>query len=271
MKSPSALLSQRRPRQAHKGQFGHVLVIGGCAGMGGSVQLAAEAAARVGSGLVSIATDPGHAAHIGAAVPEVMCHAVETAEQLKPLLSRASVIVAGPGLGQGNWGESLYHAVMQSELPLVLDADGLNLLAKNAARRGNWVLTPHPGEASRLLNAGASDVQENRTGAVSELANQYDAVVVLKGMGTLVAEMEYPVRKFDLGNPGMASGGMGDVLAGIIGGFIAQGMTLYEAACSAVYIHAHAGDRAAEKGGERGMLARDLIAELREMVNAFDQ
>ncbi len=271
MKSPSTLLSKKRPRDAHKGTFGYTLVVGGNVGMGGSVRLAGEAAARVGSGLTAVAAHVVHGGHICAAVPELMSYPIESADQLQPLMEKATVIVVGPGLGQDPWAGALFDSVLNSQLPLVVDADALNLLAAAPAKRGNWVLTPHPGEAGRLLDAAVADVQANRTGAVSELASRYDAVVILKGAGSLAAAMNKPVRKYDLGNPGMASGGMGDALAGVIGGFVAQGMDLYEAACSGVYVHAIAGDKAAEEQGERGMLAGDLIKELRGVVNGFSQ
>lgn len=255
-----------RPRDAHKGCFGHVLVIGGEPGLAGAVRLAAEAAARAGSGLVSVATHAGHAAAISAARPELMCHAVTTAGQLRPLLARASVVVIGPGLGQGAWGRQMFMEMLQSDLPLVVDADALNLLAREPAARGNWVITPHPGEAARLLDTSTDGIQSDRFAAVQRLADRYRAVAVLKGAGSLVTTDSGPVLLCDRGNPGMASGGMGDVLSGVIAGLAAQRLDLFEAAWAGVLVHAIAADTAAG-AGERGLLAGDVLDALRGVVN----
>ena len=255
-----------RARDAHKGRFGHVLVVGGEQGMSGAVRLAAEAAARVGAGLVSIATRAVHAAVLSAARPELMCHGVEQAAQLTPLLARASVIAIGPGLGQGEWARALLGRALDTQLPLVVDADALNLLAREPLRRDNWVLTPHPGEAARLLQCDTADIAADRYHAVRELAARYGGVAVLKGAGTLIARQGAPVCVCDAGNPGMASGGMGDVLAGVIAALLAQGLPLFEAAQAGVLAHALAGDAAA-RDGERGLLASDLLPCLRRIVN----
>ena len=255
-----------RPRTAHKGRYGHVLVIGGEHGMAGAARLAAEAAARVGAGLVSVATRAAHAAAITAARPELMCHGVEEARALQPLLRRANVVAVGPGLGQGDWGRALLAAALDSRLPLVVDADALNLLALDACARGDWILTPHPGEAARLLKCSAAQVQADRFAAVHALAQRYNGVCVLKGAGTLVYDGTGPVALCDAGNPGMASGGMGDLLSGVIAGLIAQGLPLKSAAQTGVYLHAAAGDQAAA-AGERGTLASDLLPYLRRLAN----
>lgn len=255
-----------RRRDAHKGDFGHLLVVGGDAGMAGAVRLAAEAAARVGAGLVSVATRAAHAATIAAARPELMCHGVESPRELAALLRRASVVAIGPGLGQGAWGRALLGCVLDARQPLVVDADALNLLAEDPVRRDDWVLTPHPGEAGRLLGQGADEVQRNRFIAAAELQASYGGVVVLKGPGTLVLAGDGMPAICSGGNPGMASGGMGDVLTGIIAGLIAQGFGLRDGAAAGVCLHSAAADEAAA-GGERGLLASDLFPRLRPLAN----
>ncbi len=256
----------QRSRTAHKGHFGYVLVIGGQEGMAGAVRLAGEAAARAGAGLVSIATDPSHAATISAARPELMAKGISDPAALNTLSRHASVISLGPGLGQGAWGEALFAHALPLEIPLVLDADGLNLLAKFPERRDDWILTPHPGEAARLLRCTTQDIQADRLAAARALQEKYGGVVVLKGAGTLIDDGNSTLVS-DTGNPGMASGGMGDVLTGVIAGLLAQGLPPLAAAAAGVYLHGAAADRAARNGGERGLLASDLLAELRSGMN----
>lgn len=256
-----------RPRDTHKGDCGHVLVIGGDHGYAGAARLAAEAAARTGAGLVSVATRAAHATSITAARPELMCHGVETAAQLEPLLRRATVVVIGPGLGQAAWGQQMLATVLQARHPLVVDADALNLLALEPLHRKDWVLTPHPGEAGRLLGETVAQVQQDRFAAAAGLQASFGGVVVLKGPGTLVLGDDGMAGICAGGNPGMASGGMGDVLSGIIGGLIAQGLALREAAGAAVCLHAAAADAAAHADGERGLLASDLFSHLRRLAN----
>jgi ADP-dependent NAD(P)H-hydrate dehydratase / NAD(P)H-hydrate epimerase len=264
---PSALTGRPRARCAHKGDFGHVLVIGGDHGMGGAVRLAGEAALRVGAGRVSVATRASHAAMLAAACPELMCHGVETAAGLKPLLARVTVVVAGPGLGRSSWSRSLLSILLDTTLPAVLDADALNLLARDPQAQSRWVLTPHPGEAARLLQTDTAAIARDRFAAVAELNRRYGGVALLKGAGTLVQAEGIRPAVCGAGNPGMASAGMGDVLAGVIGGLLAQGLSLQAAALTGVCVHAVAADCAA-RGGERGLLARDVIAALRAAVNA---
>ena len=259
-----------RPRDAHKGRFGHVLVIGGDEGMGGAARLAAEAALRVGAGLVSVATHPAHVAPILAARPELMVRGIEGAKPLEAMLARATVIAAGPGLGRSQWSKDLLHAALESGLPCVLDADALNLLSESPRRSDRWVLTPHPGEAGRLLDGDAASVEADRPAAARALRARYGGVAVLKGAGTLVCGAGPSLWLCDRGNPGMASGGMGDVLTGIIAGLAAQLDDLERAACAGTLIHALAGDDAA-RGGERGLLAGDLLDTLRPWVNASDR
>lgn len=255
-----------RSRAAHKGTNGHALLIGGDCGMGGAIRLAGEAGARIGAGLVTIATRPEHVAGINVARPELLCRGVENARQLLPLIVAANVIAIGPGLGRASWAVELFALVLDSGLPLVVDADALNLLALEPARRDNWILTPHPGEAARLLGCSVAEIEKDRFAAVAELHKRYGGAVVLKGAGTLVWAGSGPVAVCEAGNPGMASGGMGDVLTGVIAGLLAQGLELEAAAQRGVCLHAAAGDRAAREG-ERGMLASDLFPHLRHGVN----
>jgi hydroxyethylthiazole kinase-like uncharacterized protein yjeF len=259
------LLAPRR-RTAHKGDFGHVLVVGGAEGMGGAARMAGEAAARCGAGLTSIAAHPYHAAALSAARPELMAHPVQSRDDLDPLLERASVVALGPGLGRSAWAQAMWDRVMESELPLVVDADGLNLLAEHPQQRSDWVLTPHPGEAARLLGSDTASVQADRFAAAAELQARYGGTVVLKGAGTLVRDGEGPTGLCAAGNPGMASGGMGDVLTGTIAALLAQGLAPAQAARLGVCLHATAADRAA-RDGERGLLASDLLPHLRALVN----
>jgi hydroxyethylthiazole kinase-like uncharacterized protein yjeF len=261
----AGLLARRSPT-AHKGRFGHVLVVGGDQGMPGAARMAGEAAARSGAGLVSVATHPAHAAFLNLGRPELMCHAVTSPGDLEPLLARANVVAVGPGLGRGPWSEALFGRLQEAEHPLVVDADALNLLAAAPRARGHWVLTPHPGEAGRLLGSSAVEVQADRFGAVRALQSRYGGLCVLKGAGTLVAEEQGVVGLVTGGNPGMASGGMGDVLTGVVAGLLAQGLSLRDAARLGACVHAEAADRAA-RAGERGMLAGDLLGELRAVVN----
>jgi NAD(P)H-hydrate epimerase len=157
--------------------------------------------------------------------------------------------------------------VLQTSLTLVVDADALNLIAQEPVARGNWVITPHPGEAARLLETTSTSIQSDRFSAVNHLAERYNAVTVLKGAGSLITAPDQSVMLCDKGNPGMATGGMGDVLSGVIGSLIAQHLDLFDAAQAGVFVHSLAADIAAEKDGERGLLASDVIAELCGAVN----
>ncbi|MFM1892410.1 MAG: hypothetical protein RLZ44_1487, partial [Pseudomonadota bacterium] len=244
-----------RQRNAHKGRFGHVLVLGGDLGFGGAARLAAEAAARVGAGLVSLATRPAHVAAVLAARPEIMVHGVDDPAALEPLLQRASVIAVGPGLGRDAWGRALWQRASGAKQPLVVDADALALLAEQPLRRDDWVLTPHPGEAARLLGSSVPAVQTDRFAAAQQLVTRFGGVLVLKGAGSLIAAAgSRPPAVCTAGNPGMASGGMGDVLTGVIAGLLAQGHEPAAAAELGVCLHAAAADAAAAEG-ERGLLA----------------
>jgi len=256
-----------RPKNSHKGHFGHVLVIGGSAGMSGAVLLAAQAAARCGAGLVTIATHPQHSGWLNANCPELMCYGISNTEDLEPLLTRATVIAIGPGLGQSELAKDLLHKVLATSKPLVVDADALNFLSLKPQQRTNCILTPHPGEAARLLGTSTSIVQQDRFATLKSLQEQYGGIIVLKGSGTLISSDSLkPPAVCSGGNPGMASGGMGDVLTGIIASFVAQGWELEDAACMGVSLHAAAADKVA-KYGERGMLASDVFSYFRDLLN----
>lgn len=256
-----------RKKNVNKGCFGHVLVVGGESGMAGAVRLASEAALRTGAGLVSVATRAAHIASINAARPEVMAHGVEDPQTLDSLVERASVLAVGPGLGMRAWGHALWDRAMHSGKPIVLDADGLNLLARQLPSTTRpTVITPHPGEAARLLGCGISEVQDDRFAAVRKLAKAFSCVAVLKGAGTVVSDPDGQVALCPFGNPGMASAGMGDLLTGIIAGFLAQGMSAWSSATLGVLAHALSGDRAAQ-GRPRGLVASDLFLPLRDCVN----
>lgn len=258
-------LPPRRPG-AHKGEHGHVLVVGGEHGYFGATMLAAEAAARCGAGLVSVATRARHGAYATSPRPEIMIHGTEGRAELVRLLARATVVVLGPGLGLGDWGRRMRAAVLESRLPLVEDADALTLLAQEPERRENRVMTPHPGEAGRLLGCPADAIQADRFDALARLQHRYAGSVVLKGAGTLVLSAGRTPALCSAGNPGLAAGGSGDVLSGVIAALAAQGLPLPEAAEQGVAAHASAGDRAAADA-PRGLMARDLMPWLRQRVN----
>ncbi|WP_227370161.1 NAD(P)H-hydrate dehydratase [Halomonas sp. M20] len=257
-----------RRRGSHKGNFGHVLVIGGAPGFGGAALLASEAAARLGAGKISLATAPEHVGASLIRTPEIMARGVRGVSDVKPLLEDASVIVIGPGLGQGAWGQGMLQAALASDKPLVVDADGLNLLATHwpEEKRDDWVLTPHPGEAARLLDSSAKKIEADRLSAIRALQRKRGGTILLKGAGTLVAGPDR-VAVCPYGNPGMASGGMGDVLSGMLGALIAQGLEIEQAAQVGVILHALAADHAAFDAGERGLLAGDLASYGRFLAN----
>jgi NAD(P)H-hydrate epimerase len=195
-----------------------------------------------------------------------MSHGVETLDELMPLIKKANVIAVGPGLGQSEWAKLLLARVFESNLPLVIDADALNLLAEEEQTSANWVMTPHPGEAARLLNTDSKTIQADRFKSITSLHEKYAGPVVLKGSGSLISDTQGNLFVCDKGNSGMSSGGMGDVLTGVIAGLIAQGIEINHATKLGVCLHANAGDRAASSG-ERGMLAMDLMPHLRNLVN----
>jgi NAD(P)H-hydrate epimerase len=198
--------------------------------------------------------------------PEIMAHAVEDANELLPLLDKASVVVVGPGLGQDPWAQALLSQIVTLNKPSVWDADALNWLAAHPHKLNCSIATPHPGEAARLLQCTTADIATDRFAAVQALQSAFGGVWLLKGAGSLITDGN-SIGVSTTGNPGMASGGMGDVLAGICGSLLAQGLSLLEACQLAVYIHGEAADLCAAQAGERGMLASDLIAKLRQCLN----
>lgn len=261
----AAALPPRR-RAAHKGEHGRVLVVGGGPGMPGAARLAAEAALRAGAGLVTVAAWPANVTAVVASRPEIICHGIDAPSDLGPLLAAADVVAIGPGLGQGDWSRALFEAACAAGKPMVVDADALNLLAASPHRADNWVLTPHPGEAGRLLGRDAAAIQSDRLGTVRELQSRFGGVAVLKGACSLVLGPSGRPCLCDAGNPGMAVAGMGDVLTGTVAGIAGQCRDLELAAAAGVLAHAQAGDLAA-RGGQRGLLAGDVIESLRACVN----
>lgn len=260
-----ALLPPRRAN-THKGESGHVLCVGGNHGSGGAIAMAAEAALRAGAGLLSLGTRRDHVGPLLARLPEAMTHALEDSDALPALLDKAKVVAIGPGLGQDEWARALFARVLASPRPLVLDADSLNLLAQDPRALPAAILTPHPGEAARLLGCSTADVQSDRYTAAQALVERFHAVVVLKGAGSIVAAPGQRPRLIAAGNPGMAVGGMGDLLTGIIASLRAQGLPAFDAAAAGALLHALAGDRAAADGA-RGLLPTDLLAPLRRLAN----
>jgi len=254
-----------RPPTAHKGHFGHVLLIGGDQGFGGAILLSTEMALRSGAGMVSVATRPEHVPAALTRVPEAMAVGTSSANQLMGLLEKVSVLVVGPGLGQASWGRALLSAAANAALPQVWDADALNMLASGLVQLPkDCVITPHPGEAARLLGTGTADVQADRPAAALALSKKYSAVVVLKGAGSLIAHPDGRLALCHQGHPAMATGGLGDVLAGLIGALLAQGMEAFDAACLAVWLHANAGLQQGKFG--RGLAASDLIPAIRQLL-----
>jgi ADP-dependent NAD(P)H-hydrate dehydratase / NAD(P)H-hydrate epimerase len=254
-----------RAPASHKGRFGHVLLIGGDRGFGGAILLSAQSALRSGAGMVSVATRSEHVPAALARVPEAMVLGTSSANQLMGLLQKVSVLVVGPGLGQAAWGRSLLSAAANAPLPQVWDADALNLLAEEqVSLPEGCVITPHPGEAARLLGMSTAEVQADRPAAAHALSKKYTAVVVLKGAGSLIAHPDGRLALCHQGHPAMASAGLGDVLAGLVGALLAQGMAAFDAACLAVWLHANAGEQLGKLG--RGLAASDLIPAIRQLL-----
>jgi len=257
----------RRRRSSNKGDFGRVLIVGSGPSMPGAVRLAGEACLRVGAGLVTVAVYPDNVMAISAGRPELICLPLVHEGELEGAIERANVVAIGPGLGKTEWARKALNTVLQSSKPIVVDADALNLVAEAGTRaRDNWILTPHPGEAGRLLGMKTDEVQNDRLRALEYLIDRYHGTIVLKGAGTLVGTANRIPGLCERGNPGMATAGTGDVLTGAIAGILAQCGDTTLAARVGVLVHAMAGDAAA-RGGERGLLASDLTRELHNCVN----
>lgn len=283
-----AVLVRPRPPECHKGMFGHLLAVAGSADRAGAATLLARGALRCGAGLVTVATPAGARERIGAQQPELMTAALpETprgtlASGAVPvaleLVRDASALAIGPGLGRdGEAQDAARRIVERSRMPVVVDADALWALARRGASGprvafsspAHSVLTPHPGEAAHMLACSAADVQAARLTSASRLAREFDAVVVLKGHRTLVAAPDGRVAINSTGNPGMAQGGMGDVLTGAVGAFLARGMSAWDAARLAVYVHGDAGDRCSREIGPEGYVAGELALRLPRALRAL--
>jgi hydroxyethylthiazole kinase-like uncharacterized protein yjeF len=264
--SPENYTLAKRRHDSHKGMYGHVLVIGGNDGMPGAVILAASAALRSGAGMVTVVTRVRHVAAVAAACPEVMVYGSENGNLPVLPADKISVVAIGPGLGRGAWAQRLLMQAIALNRPMILDADALNLVAEKKIQiKVPHIITPHPGEAARLLcRDGASLIQQDRQTAIRQLYELMKGVVVLKGSGTMIYDGDH-LGVCPFGNPAMAVAGMGDVLTGVIAAFVAQGMDLNRAATAGVCVHARAGDLAAD-GGTRGMLASDVIDVLRQVI-----
>ncbi|NQZ12311.1 MAG: NAD(P)H-hydrate dehydratase [Algicola sp.] len=256
-----------RKRACHKGNNGHVLLIGGNKGLSGAIRMAAKACMRTGAGLVSVLTVEANESIVAADCAEVMVRGICGNSDINVFLAKADVIVFGPGSGVNDWSKVLLQKVLAVNKPKIIDADGLNLLALDPVKLSQCIITPHPKEAARMLSCSVKDIQQNRFESAAQLAKSWGAVALLKGFGTVINDGSSTYVNTS-GNPGMATAGMGDVLSGIIGGLLAQGLSLRRAATLGALIHGAAGDAAAAEG-ERGMMATDLLPHIRALVNPF--
>ena len=266
-------LLPKRAREMHKGDAGRVLVVGGDISMLGAVLLAGEAALRCGSGLVTVA---GGESHLN--LPALHCPELMSADALqlpsKNVSANADAVVLGPGLGRSRWSEQVFDRFITNDRPMVVDADGLHWLARAGAQsqphRSCRILTPHPGEAGGLLQCTAAEIQADRPAAAREIAGKFGGICILKGAGTLVACADRALFLCDKGNPGMASAGMGDVLSGIIGSLLGQGLPATAAAIAGVWIHGSAADAAVQSTGQRSLLARDVIHHVASVIMGIE-
>lgn len=274
IKSYRSMLPRRRPSM-NKGDCGRVLIIAGSDGMAGAACLCSQAAIRCGSGLVTLAAPECIQPVAAAKLTEVMTYplpccnkilAEGAAAKLEGKLSSCDACAIGPGLGKSDGAREVLSAVLQNGAPCVIDADGLNILAENTELLQNCkcevILTPHPGEMARLTKKTIAEIQDNRSAAAAELAAKYRVYVLLKGAGTVIAAPDGELHINTSGNSGMASGGMGDVLTGVIASLLGQGLSPFNAAALGAFIHGFAGDIAAEEKGEYGLIASDLIEKL---------
>ncbi len=271
-----------RQAEAHKGEAGHVLIIAGSFGKTGAAQLAARGAARAGAGLVTLVGPSSLYPVYAAGVLEAMTEVLPDDEgrirfderRLSELLSGKTAVVIGPGIGtHDDAGRVVRWLLGRAEVPVVLDADALTVLTGDLAKlrgaKGGAVLTPHPGEMARMLGSDTASVQGDRVGIARRFAVEQHCTLVLKGARTVIADASSWVWINPTGNPGMASGGLGDVLSGMVGRLLAQGMAPPEAACLGVYLHGAAADRAAAEGGEVGLIASDVIAGVRSALQSL--
>ena len=274
IKSYRSMRPKRRPN-INKGDCGRVLIIAGSNGMIGAACLCSRAAMRCGSGLVTLALPECIQPTAAAKLDEVMTYPLpccdkilteDAAEKLSDKLTSCDVCAIGPGLGKSAGAKKILSAVLQNSAPCVIDADGLNILAEDMSllkeHRCTVILTPHPGEMSRLTGKSIKEIEDDRTSAATELAARYRVYVVLKGHETVIAAPDGEVHVNNSGNGGMASGGMGDVLTGVIASLLGQKLSPFNAAALGTFIHGLAGDIAAEEKGEYGLIASDLIEKL---------
>jgi len=272
----SGIVPPRR-RSAHKGDFGRLLILAGSPGFTGAAYLAASAALRAGAGLVTLGIPESLQPIMAGKLTEAMTLPLPETPQgtlslrargpVLDFLKNADALALGPGLSRhGATGELVRQVLEAVSLPLVIDADGLNLIARDPEilrhLQGPVILTPHPGEMGRLIGRGTQAVLDDREGAAREFVRSYNLTLVLKGAGTLIASPRCPLLVNPTGNPGMATGGTGDVLTGLIGGLLAQKISALDAARLAVFVHGAAGDRAAEKVGQLSLIASDLLSEV---------
>jgi NAD(P)H-hydrate epimerase len=250
---------------SYKHQRGHCLIIGGAAGMGGAVCLAAESCLRAGAGLVTAFLHPQHLSALNVRCPEVMAHGFSDATAIHAAIAHANAIVIGPGLAQADWAVAAVKSALDSKKPIIMDADALRIAAHHDWDLSHAILTPHPGEAAALLKTPTAQLEHDRFLAVQQLQEKTQATVLLKGAGSLIADAKR-LAVLCGGNAGMATAGSGDVLSGVIGALLAQGLRGFDAALLGGAWHAEAGDRAAI-AGQHGMIASDLIKQLAQVAN----
>lgn len=266
LQSLLAELPTRAPN-SHKGTYGHVLIVGGDYNYPGAPVLAALGALRSGAGLVTIATHKEHLDGLNAVHPEIMHCVIDDPNDLNKLNHQPTVIVLGPGLGRSEWSQQVYEICARMEQPQIIDADGLYFLANTQNNSTPKILTPHPGEAKNLLHTQKNIAESERQQAITKLVEKYNCTVVLKGANTLVNSPNTTISICPAGNPGMASGGMGDLLSGVIAGILAQNVSLSLASKLGVLVHALAGDQAA-KQGQRGIIATDLLPYIQQIIGS---
>jgi NAD(P)H-hydrate epimerase len=272
-----------RKRNAHKGDFGHVFILAGSPGLTGAAYLTSQAALLSGSGLVTLGIPESLNPIMERKLTEVMTRplaqtkektlSLKALSQIKKILPKIDALAVGPGLSRNPETQKLVLKLLSSvRRPLVLDADGINALIKRLTilkkAKAEVVITPHPGEMARVLNLKTRAIQKNRIKAAKDFAKKYNVVIVLKGHRTVIAERSGRSYINKTGNPGMASGGSGDVLTGMIASFLGQGMSPFQAARTAVYVHGLAGDLAAEEKGETSLIATDILNKLPQALKA---
>lgn len=251
------MLPERLPC-SHKGEYGRGVLIGGDQGMGGAILLASEACLNIGCGLTSVLTHPDHIMPSLSRTPEIMVQDWFDLVKYQQRIDWSTVIAIGPGLGQSEFARQKFDELRALSLPKVVDADALNLLAQSPNYDSHRILTPHPGEAARLLNVSISEIEQNRYKAIRQLQNKYGGCVILKGAGTLVC-FEDRILVCTAGNAAMATSGMGDILTGILVGLLAQTQDIFLSACLGVWLHSACADYIVTNTGKKVLKASDLI------------